>query len=318
MRRRELLSGSFALLLFARARAAAEPARTWRVAYVGSGSALRTVPVLRDALRGLGYEDGKNLILDVREAKGNYGILPDLIREVVSSKPDVIIAEATPAIAAAQKATSTIPIIMSPATDPIGSGFIKSFARPGGNITGVANMFGDLTAKTLDFLRLVLPNAGKIGVLTSNNPTHPPLFEVAKRSAEAIGISAERFVAETPNDLETAFKAMKSANCDAVYVLADPPRPTIPELSLKFLLPAIYQVDTYIQMGGLMSYGPDILGMFVRAAYYVDRVIKGTRPAEMPVEQPATFRFMINLRTAKALGLTIPESVLLQADSIVE
>jgi putative ABC transport system substrate-binding protein len=207
---------------------------------------------------------------------------------------------------------------MSPATDPIGSGFIKSFARPGGNITGVANMFGDLTAKTLDFLRLVLPNAGKIGVLTSNNPTHPPLFEVARRSAEAIGISAERFVAETPNDLEIAFKAMKSANCDAVYVLADPPRPTIPELSLKFLLPAIYQVDTYIQMGGLMSYGPDILGMFVRAAYYVDRVIKGTRPAEMPVEQPATFRFMINLRTAKALGLTIPESVLLQADSIVE
>ncbi|WOH48207.1 ABC transporter substrate-binding protein [Bradyrhizobium sp. sBnM-33] len=318
MRRRELLSGSFALLLLARGRAVAEPSRTWRVAYVGSGSAVRSVPVLRDALRGLGYVDGKNLILEVREAKGNYSTLPDLMREAVSSKPDVIIAEATPAIAAAQKATSTIPIVMSPATDPIGSGFIKSFARPGGNITGVANMFGDLTAKTLDFLHLVLPNAKKIGVLTSNNPTHPPLFEVAKRGAEAIGISAERFVADTPNDLEAAFKAMKFAKCEAVYVLADPPRPAIPELSLKFVLPAIYQVDAYIQMGGLMSYGPDILAMFVKAAYYVDRIIKGANPSEMPVEQPATFRFMINLRTAKALGLTVPELVLLQADSVVE
>jgi putative tryptophan/tyrosine transport system substrate-binding protein len=318
MRRRELLSGSFAMLLFARGRAVAEPVRTWRVAYLGSGSAVRSVPVLRDALRGLGYEDGKNLILDVREAKGNYSILPDLMREVVSTKPDVIVAEATPAIAAAQKATSSIPIVMSPATDPIGSGFIKSFARPGSNITGVVNMYGDLSAKTLDFLHLVLPTAKRIGVLTSNNPTHPALFEVAKRGAEEIGISAERFVANTPNDLEATFKAMKSANCDAVYVLADPPRPTIPELALKFVLPAIYQVDTFIPMGGLMSYGPDILAMFARAAYYVDRIIKGANPAEMPVEQPATFRFMINLRTAKALGLSVPELVLLQADSVVE
>jgi putative ABC transport system substrate-binding protein len=318
MRRRELLLGSFALLLLAPRRAVAESARTWRVGYVGSGSAVRTIPVLRDALRSLGYEDGKNLILDVREAKGNYSILPDLMREVVGLRPDVIVAEATPAIAAAQKATSTIPIVMSPATDPIGSGFIKSFARPGGNITGVVNMYGDLSAKTLDFLHLVLPNAKKIGVLTSNNPTHSPLFEVAKGGAQAIGISAERFVAETPNDLDAAFNAMKSANCEAVYVLADPPRDMIPELALKFVLPAIYQVDTYIQRGGLMSYGPDILAMFVRTAYYVDKIIKGASPAEMPVEQPATFRFMINLRTAKAIGLTIPESVLLQADSIVE
>jgi putative ABC transport system substrate-binding protein len=163
----------------------------------------------------------------------------------IELKPDVIVAEATPAIVAAQKTTSTIPIVMSPATDPIGSGFVKSFAHPGGNITGVANMFGDLTAKTLDILHLVLPNAKKIAVLISNNPTHPPLFEAAKRGAEILGLSAERFLAATPDDVETAFKGMISANCEAVYVLADPPRAAIPEQALRLGLPVIYQVDYF-------------------------------------------------------------------------
>jgi putative ABC transport system substrate-binding protein len=140
--------------------------------------------VFRENLRSLGYEEGKNLTIYVREAKGDYSLLPDILQEVVSLRPDVVVAVATPAITAAQQATSSIPIVMSPATAPIRSGFVKSFARPGGNITGVVNMVGDLTAKTLDFLHRVLPHATKVGVLTSDNPTHPALFEAEKRGAE--------------------------------------------------------------------------------------------------------------------------------------
>jgi putative ABC transport system substrate-binding protein len=277
------------------------------------------VPILQEALRQLGYEVGKNLVLEVRGATGNYSLLPDLAKEVVGLRPDVIVAEATPAIAAAKRATSTIPIIMAPATDPVGSGFIESFAHPGGNITGLANLFGDQTAKTLDFLHLVLPQAKKIGVLISSNPTHPALLEIAKSGASKFGVSAESFRAGAPDELGATFEAIKAANCEALYVLADPVRPAIPELALKLGLPAIYQLDYYVQkLGGLMSYGAESLSFMRRAAGYVDRILKGEKPAEMPVEQPTTFRFVVNLRTAKALGLTIPESVLAQADEVIE
>jgi putative ABC transport system substrate-binding protein len=277
------------------------------------------VPILQEALHKLGYEVGKNLVLEVRGAGGNYSLLPDLAKEVVGLRPDVVVVEATPAVAAAKRATSTIPIVMAPATDPIGSGFIESFAHPGGNITGLANLFGDQTAKTLDFLHLVLPKAKKIGVLISSNPTHPALLEIAKGGATRIGVLAESFSAGTPDELAAAFEAIKSANCEAVYVLADPIRPAIPELALKFGLPAIYQLDYYVEkLGGLMSYGAESLGFMRRAAGYVDRILKGEKPAEMPVEQPTTFRFVVNLRTAKALGVTIPESVLAQADEVIE
>jgi putative ABC transport system substrate-binding protein len=273
---------------------------------------------MKRTLQSLGYEEGKNLIFDVREANGHYSELPGLMQQLVMLKPDVIVAEATPAIAVAQKATSTIPIVMSPATDPIGSGFIRSFAKPGGNITGVANMFGDLTAKTLDFIRLVLPEVKKLGVLTSNNPTHPALFEAARDAAGRIGILAERFIAANPEDLKRAFDEMKGGGCEVAYVLADPIRPTLPSIALEYRIPSIYQVNSYIEIGGLMSYGPDILPLFVKAALYVDRILKGGNPAEIPVEQPTQFVFAINLRTAKTLGLTIPEGVLVMADKVIE
>jgi putative tryptophan/tyrosine transport system substrate-binding protein len=312
MRRREFLASGSALL-YVIASAVAEPSRSSRVVLMTSTSPGVLVPILQEALHQLGYEVGKNLVLEVRGAGGNYSLLPDLAKEVVGLRTDVIVAEATPAIAAAKRATSTIPIVMAPATDPIGSGFIESFAHPGGNITGLANLFGDQTAKTLDFLHLVLPQAKKIGVLISSNPTHSALLEIAKSGASKIGISAESFRAGTP------VEAIKSANCEAVYVLADPIRPAIPELALKFGLPAIYQLDYYVEkLGGLMSYGAESLSFMRRAAGYVDRILKGEKPAEMPVEQPTTFRFVVTLRTAKALGLTIPESVLAQADEVIE
>lgn len=318
MRRRDFLAAGPVCLIVASGRARAERSRTWRVALVTSGRGVEILELIRGSLASLGYEEGKNLIIDFREANGRYAVLPELIAELIPLRPDVIIAEATPAIAAAQKATSVIPIVMAPATDPIGSGFVKSFTHPGGNITGVANMFGDLTAKALDILRLVFPNAKKIGVLISNNPTHPALLDVAKRACVAIGIAAEGFIAPNPEDIEDAFGRMKDANCEVVYVLADPPRPILPPIALKFALPTIFQVNVYVSLGGLMSYGPNIPGFFTKAVQYVDRILKGAKPADLPVEQPTTFEFMINLRTAKALGLIIPERVLLMAHEVIE
>jgi putative tryptophan/tyrosine transport system substrate-binding protein len=299
--------------------ARAASAKIWRVALVTSGRGVEILDIVRSSFRSAGYEEGKNLIIDFREANGHYESLPGLVNKLITLKPDLIIAEATPAVAAAQRATQTIPIIMAPASDPIGSGFVKSFTHPGGNITGVANMFGDATTKTLDIIRLVFPNAKTIGVLISNNPSHPPLAEIAVRAAEAIGISASSFVAKNPEDLENAFAQMKAANCEVVYVLADPPRPALPPIALKAGLPTIFQVSTYVTLhGGLMSYGPNIRSFFTKAVEYADRIMKGADPKELPVEQPTTFDFVVNLRTAGALGITIPERVLLMADQVIE
>jgi putative ABC transport system substrate-binding protein len=298
---------------------AAASAKIWRVALVTSGRGDEILDIIRSSFESAGYKEGKNLVVDFREANGHYGVLPALVDELIALKPDLIIAEATPAVAAAQKATATIPIIMAPASDPIGSGFVKSFTHPGGNITGVANMFGDTTTKTLDIIRLVFPDAKKIGVLISNNPSHPPLAELAVRAAETVGISASRFVARNPEDLETAFAQMKAANCDVVYVLADPPRPSLPPIALRAGVPTIFQVSSYVtRYDGLMSYGPNIRSFFTKAVEYADRIIKGDDPKEIPVEQPTIFEFVVNLRTAHALGVAIPERVLLMADRVIE
>lgn len=314
--RRTVLTTAFSIAIAAAANAGSS--RPWRVGLLTSGSGDRILEWFREAFAALGYREGRDLTIDLRGANGRYALLPDLVAELVALKPDVIIAEATPAVAAAQQATSTIPIVMSPATDPVGSGFVKSFVQPGGNITGVANMFGDLTAKTLDIIRLVFPNVRKIGVLVSNNPTHPALVQVAIQAAQATGISAERFVAQDPEDLDRAFADMKAADCEVVYVLADPPRRALPPIALKHRLPTVYQVTSYPDLGGFMAYGPDIKALFVLAAGYVDRILKGANPAELSIEQPTKFEFVINLRTAKALESTVPERVLLMADRVIE
>jgi putative ABC transport system substrate-binding protein len=297
----------------------AQSTKIWRVALVTSGKSTEVLDVIRSSFKSIGYEEGKNLVIDLREAGGRYGDLPKLVAELIDLKPDVIIAEATPAVAAAQKATSTIPIIMAPASDPVGSGFVKSFTHPGGNITGVANMFGDATTKTLDIIRQVFPFAKKIGILISNNPTHPAFAEVAERAATAAGLSASRFVAPNPEDVERAFSEMKVAGCQAVYVLADPPRPALPSIALRAGLPTIFQVSSYVLLyDGLMSYGPNVRSFFTMAVEFADKVIKGADPKDLPVEQPTTFEFIINLRMARALDVTIPDQVLSLADRVIE
>jgi len=317
MKRREFIAGLGAAMA-SPVGVSAQQQKIWRIGYLDSGPLDVGLVVFRQQMADQGYVEGKSFVIDAREALGRYDLLPGLAKEIISGSPDVIVAVATPAIAAVQRETASIPIVMSPATDPIGSGFVKSFARPGGNITGFANMFGDLTAKSLEILHLVVPNAKTVAVLMSSNPTHASLFEVARTGAQRIGLTALPYVAPTPADLERVFLEIKKANCDALYVLADAYRPIIAELAASAQLPSIYQYSLFVDIGGLMSYGPDVLNIFRRAAVYVDKIIKGAKAADLPVEQPTKFDFVLNLKTAKALGLSIPESVVVLADKVIE
>ncbi|MBH5373510.1 ABC transporter substrate-binding protein [Bradyrhizobium glycinis] len=194
------------------------------------GPDLKLFEVFRKELNALGYVEGKNLIIDKRQAEGRNDRLPALVSELIALHPDVLVTVARPAIAAAQRATSTIPIVMTPATDPIGSGFVKSFARPGGNITGLANMYGDTTTKIFDVISTILPSARKIAVLMSSNPTHPRLYEVSRAAAHTVGLSTVPVVEATPAVLERAFQDIGKEQCDAVFVLADPIRLKIVDL----------------------------------------------------------------------------------------
>ena len=300
----------------------AQRGKSWRIGFLTPGSLSGPtgdlLEVLKQQLNDLGYIEGKNLIIDRRAAEGRNDRLAAFANELVALQPDVIVAVATPAIVAAQRATSTIPIVMTPATDPVGSGFVKSFAHPGGNITGLANMYGDTTSKTLEVLQTILPDAQKIAVLMSSNPTHPRLFEVSKAAAQVLRLSTVPIVAPTPADLDRAFQDIVNENCDAVFVLADPIRPTIVTLAAAAKIPDIYQIREFVEAGGLASYGPRLSTMWTRCAQYVDRIFKGAVPAEMPVEQPTKFELLINLKTAKALGLALPATLLAGADEVIE
>jgi putative ABC transport system substrate-binding protein len=211
-----------------------------------------------------------------------------------------------------------IPIVMAPATDPLGSGFVKSLAHPGTNITGLSNMTADLTAKTLELLRAVVPNAARIAVLMSANPVHAVMYKEAEAGSQVLRVSLIPVTAKTPDELEKAFAIIAQEKCDALLVLADPMRPAIIELARRASLPAIYQLSEFVKAGGLISYGPNFAQLFRRAAVYVDKILKGATPADLPVEQPTKFELAINLKTAKALDLNVPLHVQQLADEVVE
>jgi putative ABC transport system substrate-binding protein len=324
MQRREfigLIGGAAAWPLAARAQQLS--GKIWRVAWLSPVFAdtpfdREIIEAFRAEMRELGYVEGKNLILDSRFGEGHIERLPSLTSELIARRPDVIVAIATPAIAAAQRATSTIPIVMSPATDPVGSGFIKSLARPGGNITGVANMFGDAIGKSVELLHAILPTARRIGVLMSSNPSHPKQYALLEATAKALDLVSIPITAATPADLQQAFKEMKLANCDALFVLADPIRSAILTLATEAKIPAIYQFTGWVDLGGLASYGSSQPPLFRKAAQYVDKIFKGASPAELPVEQPVAFELALNLKTAAALGLRIPDAIVARADKVIE
>jgi putative tryptophan/tyrosine transport system substrate-binding protein len=320
VRRREFiagLAGAAAWPVVARA----QQARLWRVGFMSPAEKSAEGAVFgafHQRMKELGYVEGKNLIIESRYAEGHFERLTSFANELVAMPCDVIVAAATPAIAAAQRATSTIPIVMSPSADPLGSGFVKSLAHPGGNTTGVASLYGEMTAKSLEYLHAIVPNAKKIAVLMSSNPLHPSLYERTRVAAQILGMSTVPILAPTPSDLDRAFNDIVEAKCDAVFVLNDPIRPTVVPLTAANSLPAIYQYSLYVDSGGLASYGANVEAMFSKAADYVDKIFKGANPADLPVEQPTKFEFVLNLKTAKSLGLSISESVILRADRIIE
>ncbi|WP_025037038.1 ABC transporter substrate-binding protein [Bradyrhizobium sp. DOA9] len=296
--------------------------RIWRIGHIYPGKQEPADSVywdaFRDELRQLGYAEGRNLVIDYHYAGGKIDRLSVLASELVAKRPDIIVAVTTPAIAAAQRATSTIPIVMSPSTDPVGSGFVKSIAQPGGNITGVANMMGDALGKAIELLHTALPSAKRVAVLMSRNPTHPHQYELLDAAAKRLDIATTPVVAPTPDDLEQAFRTMKGENCDALFVLADVTRSEIVPLAAQSAIPAIYQASAYVELGGLASYAADLKPVFRRAAHYVIKIFEGADPAGLPVEQPVTFELVLNLKTAIALGIMFPDSLIARADKVIE
>jgi putative tryptophan/tyrosine transport system substrate-binding protein len=300
------------------------PNRVWRIGWlIASPSADRDAIVFQDVfkskLQDLGYVEGKNITFELRRAEGNFDRLPALAAELVALAPDVIVGGATVATAALQHSTSSIPIVMMVSTDPVGNGFIKSLAKPGGNITGLSNQGPDYTAKSLEILHTITPNAKRIAVLRSPSTVQETLIKESYKAADALGVTIIPVLARTPDDLDEAFLTMQKENCDALFVLIDPRvTPKIVELAAKLRLPAMYQISEFVKLGGLSSYSPDYHEMSQRAAIYVDKILRGASPADLPVEQPTRFELAINLKAAKALNLNIPPTLLARADEVIE
>jgi putative tryptophan/tyrosine transport system substrate-binding protein len=274
-------------------------------------------------MRNLGYVEGENLVIEWRFADGVPERLPGLAAELVQIKVDVILAATTPPTAAAQKATTTIPIVMASVGDPVGSGFVKSLAHPGGNITGVSNLSGDLGGKHLEFLLALLPKLSRVAVLTNPaNSTSANILMSIQAAARRSGVMVLPIEAHNPQEIESAFLLMTREKVGALIIVSDAlfaqQSRQIAELATNHRLPSIDGLREFAEVGGLMSYGTNRAEHYTRAATYVDKIFKGAKPADLPVEQATRFEFIVNGKTAKLLGLTIPNELLLHADKVIE
>ncbi len=277
----------------------------------------------QQGLRELSYVEGQNIAIESRWAEGRWDRLPGLAAELVRLKVDVIVTYGPPAIQAVKQATRTIPIVMAGVIDPETTGFVASLARPGGNITGLSLMAPELVGKQLEILKEVVPKVSRVALL--GNPTNAgtaPQLRNAQNAARALGIQLQPQEARGPSEIDSAFAAMSKEQVGAVIVLVDltliAQRTRIADLAAKRHLPAVYGMRDHVEAGGLMAYGASVLDRYRRAAGYVDKILKGAKPADLPIEQPTKFELVINMKTAKALGLTIPPSVLLRADQLIE
>jgi putative ABC transport system substrate-binding protein len=304
------------------------PARTYRIGWLhfGAPSPSGSSPeyeALQDGLRELGYLDGHNLLVEARYADGQAARLPELAAELVSLQPDVIAISSTPAARAAQTATSTIPVVFAGVGDPVGTGLVASYARPGGNLTGLTNIAPELSGKRLQLLTEVVPGAARAAaVWNAADPAMAREFSETQVAGEALGVELHSLGVREQSDLEGAYEAATTGRADAIVLIADQlitlSRAPLVALSAQSRLPTISGDRGFAAAGGLMAYGPDRVRQFRRVAYYVDRILKGATPADLPVERPREFDFVINLRTAQALGLTIPPHVLLQATEVIQ
>ena len=279
--------------------------------------------VFRQALHEHGYVDGQNVTIEQRWTESSTAQLPDLAAELVGSKVDLILAWGTPTVAAAKQATKTIPIVMVGVGDPVGSGFVASLSHPGGNITGATNIARDLSAKLLESLKEAVPGASKVAVLRNvENPVSEVFLRETDTAARILGVELQVVGVRTPEDLDSAFAAMTREGAVAVIVLADPlfisQRGRIAQLALRHRLPSAFARRENADAGGLLAYGPSLSGQVRRAASFVDKIFRGAKPADLPVEQPMKLELVINLKTAKELGLTIPPTLLILADEVIQ
>jgi putative ABC transport system substrate-binding protein len=275
---------------------------------------------LRQALHELGYVEGRSIRFEARWAQGRVDRLPDLAAELVRLRVDVLVTGGAESARAAKTATTTIPIVMATGADPVRLGLVESLGRPGGNVTGVTSLSTELIAKRVELLRELLPKISRVAVLSDETPNSQMSVQEVQAAARSLGIATQAMGVARPNDLDRAFSA--ASKQDAVIVIASPAlfteRKRIADLALKHRLPTVVGGREYAVAGGLFSYAVSYPELFRRAALYVDKILKGARPAELPIEQPTTFELVINLKTAKALGLTIPKSLLLRADQLIE
>jgi ABC-type uncharacterized transport system substrate-binding protein len=296
-----------------------------RIAYLTASthsSMSARVEALRQGLREHGYEERKNIVIEWRFAEGKLDRLPALAAELARLKVDVIIASAPPATLALREATSTIPIVMAQDSDPVGSGFVASLARPGGNITGLATLAPEISGKQLELLKEIVPKLSRLAVIgTSTRPGNAQALRELELAARAFKVRLQSLDVLDPKNIETAFRAASKGRVDAVIVLPsgifNTQRTQIVELAEKGRLPAIYYATEWVEDGGLMSYSVSLIDLSRRAATYVDKILKGAKPADLPIEQPTKFEFVINLKAAKQIGLTIPPNVLARADRVI-
>jgi putative tryptophan/tyrosine transport system substrate-binding protein len=296
-----------------------------RIGYLGFGpaSAYATrVEALRVGLRDLGYVEGKNIVIEFRWAQ-SVDQLPELAAELVRMHVDVIFASSSTLVDLARQATQTIPIVFSNHADPVGIGHVASLARPGANITGLSMLLTDLAAKELEILTEALPQAKRIGELWNpTTPSHPPAVRAVEEAGEKLGVKLVLVPVRTAEDFDGAFATMLREGSGGFLVVPSPLstsyRATLAELALQHRLPGMFGHKDYVDAGGLMSYGADIDDLNRRAAVYIDKILKGTKPADLPVEQASKYQLAINLKTAKALGLTIPPMLLARADEVIE
>jgi putative ABC transport system substrate-binding protein len=312
-------------LLAAPLAAEGQPAgKAWRIGFVrGSAPPAAEVEAFRQGLRELGYVEGKNLDILFRWAEGRDERLPSLVAELIQLNVDLIVSSAPAATRAAKEATTTIPIVMVTVADPVAFGFVRSLARPGGNITGFAFQHPELSGKRLALLKETIPKLSRVAVLwNADNPYKAVDMKEVEAAAAGLGVMLQSLAVRGVDGFDSAFEAARHGRAGCIITLEDPftitHRARIVELARKHRLPALYGRRLYVDAGGLMSYGPDPIDQYRRAAIYVDRILNGTKPSDLPVEQPTKFELAINLKTAKALGLTIPPSLLQRADQVIE
>src|SRR5215470_18303787 len=276
------------------------------------------------ALHDLGYFEGRNLVLEFRWAEGRNARFPSLAAELVALKPEVIVADSTPGAIAAKRATTVIPIVMVNVSDPVGTGIVASLAKPGGNVTGTTDFGMAMAVKNVELMHELVPKATRIAVLVSDNPVHPLQLKLVQDAAKSIGLTALPTMVKTEADLDTAFASMVRQKAGAAMWLGGAPFSTpsqtdqLVESAAKAKVPMLFSSRAPVDRGGLMSYAPTYEERYGKAAIFVDRILKGAKPADLPVEQPTKFELVINLKTAKALGLTIPPSFLARADEVIQ